>query len=573
MTSRQKVFLCWLSSGRRVRAVGNICARNPKLMLGQIDTDPHMRCARVFLFLALLLQGYGPHASGQVVGGFEPPIASTAAQSSLRIGLIAFWNMNETTAGTRVDCVGGHNLADNANNVNGDPAGIINYCASAGASAGCGLTTTNAAFNLTNAANFTMTTWFKGPLAGSAGYPLISKGTSDTANEFCFYCDVIDQSYHYTWNGAAGRKDYKVIDVNVFSFSAWHFLAFGYDVTNAAMWIQLDGSARVLFPEAAIQFSTNYLNFANHGPSGSSPWTGRIDATGFWNRLLTPMEVAQVYNAGSSQECPLIDEGQTYPFSTVAQVADWQGRVYLASASSPTGPTITHLETAWNGAVSDGFTSKLVTWGLFTSNSLAAARTPLYWNPAYESYFLWNNSGFASGDLSINGLTGNGSSKYLDSTILGSNLPQYTTGVGWYMYSAVDLVVDFGMVDSGTAHLLGRESYFRNGDPAVNNINPAAGGNAFYVNNRTSSTDHRAYLATSSSAFAQYGSTDSASDTLAFPSFNFLIFCYNSFGTPRAHTSGTMSAMAVGVGMTSSDWQNLYNRTQTFRVSEGGGFR
>lgn len=40
MTSRQRKFLCWLSSGRRVSAYANVCSTNPKLLFGEIDTDP-----------------------------------------------------------------------------------------------------------------------------------------------------------------------------------------------------------------------------------------------------------------------------------------------------------------------------------------------------------------------------------------------------------------------------------------------------------------------------------------------------------------------------------------------------
>lgn len=40
MTTRQKKFIFWLSTGRRVAAWGNICSKNPRLLFGEIDTDP-----------------------------------------------------------------------------------------------------------------------------------------------------------------------------------------------------------------------------------------------------------------------------------------------------------------------------------------------------------------------------------------------------------------------------------------------------------------------------------------------------------------------------------------------------
>jgi len=40
VTARQTKHICWLSGGRRVVAVGNICLDNPKLLFGSIDTDP-----------------------------------------------------------------------------------------------------------------------------------------------------------------------------------------------------------------------------------------------------------------------------------------------------------------------------------------------------------------------------------------------------------------------------------------------------------------------------------------------------------------------------------------------------
>jgi hypothetical protein len=90
------------------------------------------------------------------------------------------------------------------------------------------------------------------------------------------------------------------------SNGAWHFVAitFNSTATTNNLIFYLDDA------NATVTFNYNYEG-ASHIiggiKSGANPWYGLIDEVGIWKRVLTPTEIAQIYNSGN---------GITYPFSS-----------------------------------------------------------------------------------------------------------------------------------------------------------------------------------------------------------------------------------------------------------------
>jgi hypothetical protein len=250
----------------------------------------------------------------------------------------------------------------------------------------------------------------------------------------------------------------------------------------------------------------------------------------------------------------------------------WEARVIANGGADPSAGTLSSVDTYWNGLVTDSVDTNIAVLGIYVPDNLIATITPLVKGNGSDP---WGNNNFVSGDLTVNGLTGNGSTKYLNTGLSGSGLPATQTSFAVYLYTTGGAaVVDIGVVSGTGAHWLGRDNYWRNGDPINNDIQPTPPGNGFYCDVRTSSTDHRVFFASSGSGFAQLGSTDTAALSLASPSQNFFVHCYSDqSGGAQAFSAYTISCAVVFTNFTSAKAQLFYNRTQTLRASLGGGYR
>jgi hypothetical protein len=260
---------------------------------------------------------------------------------------------------------------------------------------------------------------------------------------------------------------------------------------------------------------------------------------------------------------------------------NWAARVVANGGAAPSAATKTAICAFVAGCKTDATWSKLIALNVFAPDNLIACQTPLIVGPGRDP---WGNENtlFASGDLTVNGLTGNASNKTLVTGIpLSAFSPSNTGGYAWYCYNNNNNGIDLGVYDEvkgmfGAASLSGNIRSC-NGTTAANNITPATSGNGYYADVRVSATDHRAFFAKSSSAHAQIGSTDTTSWTGTFSSpanSGFQIFCLqDTLGSEQLFTSDTISFVAFYQGFTATDSSNLFNRTQALRTAFGGGFR
>lgn len=92
-------------------------------------------------------------------------------------------------------------------------------------------------------------------------------------------------------------------------------------------------------------------------------------------------------------------------------VTDWATRVVANGGAMPSQTSIIAMENLRVGCISAGLTSKIYSLCVFVPDSLIASFTPLF---LHKGYTLWTNSNFVSGDLNINGLKGDGTTKSVD---------------------------------------------------------------------------------------------------------------------------------------------------------------
>lgn len=95
-------------------------------------------------------------------------------------------------------------------------------------------------------------------------------------------------------------------------------------------------------------------------------------------------------------------------------VTDWSTRVVANGGALPSQNTIQAMETLRTTLISQGITNKIYALCNFVPDSVIACCTPLFYHLGYTN---WGNSNFVSGDLTINGLKGNGSTKMLETGI------------------------------------------------------------------------------------------------------------------------------------------------------------
>jgi hypothetical protein len=284
---------------------------------------------------------------------------------------------------------------------------------------------------------------------------------------------------------------------------------------------------------------------------------------------------------------PVINRRSTVvpSISISALVINWANRVVINGGAVPSLATQMAMSTFTNTMDAAGLTSMMKTLNVFAPDSLAACLTPLIIGAANDP---WNNVGpsFVSGDLDVNGLLGDGSSKIINTGFAPSAgfATSLSAGLSVYESTTTNAIVCAigGHQSSSTVGLALFTNSFGTGQVLFdcwNNstgrlvVNPGPTVAGFTSGNRVSATDSRAYFANSSNAFAQIGSTSATSGN-AFSDCTQAtgVFCSQEFPTNQFVSARRMSFAAIHDGLTSGQAQSLYNAVQTLRQTLGGGF-
>lgn len=271
----------------------------------------------------------------------------------------------------------------------------------------------------------------------------------------------------------------------------------------------------------------------------------------------------------------------TANFTTATDiVGDWATRA-TNNGGTPTANTKLALNKFYANLIDKSLDTKMIAVCCLVPDDLPCALTPLI---KVRGYDPWVNHNFVAGDLTVNGLVGNGTTKFLDTGVftddtgpgtgdnsLGlsvynvttSNRQQFAMGAGDAGTNTCYLAPDYQFV-----------SYWANLNNGASQISAAnANWTGFCSGNRISSTSTAIYIASSGHAFSTLvSSITPRGGTFVGLHTNFYAFAHHGDTLTQGPSSDRYSFFAEHIGLTIGQCQNLYNAVQALRIDLGGGF-
>lgn len=319
------------------------------------------------IFLALILSSVSLLA--------QPFKASQQGQSRLHIGLVSYWKLDEST-GTRRDWAGPHNLTV-VGGVGSD-TGIINNAATFAAGANNYLTVTNTAF-VTGTNPFTISLWFYRTNACVSSSIIRKSLGAATNSEFALVFSTTSHRLLATMYSADGTFS-QIADTYATTTNTWYHTTLFYDPAAQFFGISLNGR-EITKVYADVHRATN-VSMTIGGSANATQVQGKIDEVAFWNRCLSPIERAELYNNNSAISFPRFQppsiSAQRNPYVTI--VSDGAYNAFPGIAVLPNG---SYLATYYAGNSHDDTnatykyrisTDRGATWGAASTTGRVATR-------------------------------------------------------------------------------------------------------------------------------------------------------------------------------------------------------
>lgn len=223
--------------------------------------------------------------------------------SSLLTSLVAYWKLEEAS-GTRVDATGrGNDLTDN--NTVTQATGIVGNAAQFTAANSEYLSHADNADLSTGNVDFTVAAWvyLDSKPASVMGFVTKGSGGSTTNAEYSLqYLNTSDRFRLVVFDGGSNAGAAVANNLGSPSTSTWYFVVAWHDSVADTVNIQVNNGT---VNSSAYTFgswdSTEPLWI---GRSSSGYQNGRIDAVGFWKRVLTAGERTSLYNGGAGLQYP-----------------------------------------------------------------------------------------------------------------------------------------------------------------------------------------------------------------------------------------------------------------------------
>jgi len=230
----------------------------------------------------------GAELSGHVPG--TPP-----SSSSLNTSLVSYWKMDESS-GTRYDSEPtgtAQDLQDNA--TVGYTNGIIGNAAYFISANSESLTIPDSADLSTGDISFSIAAWFK--LDGVLNNQAIAARYGSSQEYLLRFQGAAKQVQFYVVSGGSVN----ILATNVLSTNTWYFTVAVYNATNNTMYVSVDNKTQSTGTntgpsDTTVEFSVGMRNSTDY-------FGGAIDEVGFWKRVLTSDEIAELYNSGSGKTC------------------------------------------------------------------------------------------------------------------------------------------------------------------------------------------------------------------------------------------------------------------------------
>lgn len=222
---------------------------------------------------------------------------AVAITPSLLVGLMGYWQLDETSGTTANDELGTNNLTISGATVN--VAGKLGRCCTFVGSESDYIGNVDA---MDPTAAISVSCWIK---------------SSTTTN----YESPVG-NYHWDGNGwdlirieTAGTLEWSirnsVTTSNVVEGShnvadgTWHHVVGTYDGSNIRLYVNGSQDGSTVAHSAAIRYTASNRFCIGTRELEDNHWTGQVDEVGVWSRALTAGEITTLYNGGT---------GLTYPF-------------------------------------------------------------------------------------------------------------------------------------------------------------------------------------------------------------------------------------------------------------------
>lgn len=282
--------------------------------------------------------------------------------------------------------------------------------------------------------------------------------------------------------------------------------------------------------------------------------------------------------------------GETTSPHIETYVTNWANKVVSNGGIIPSTNTQIILTNFYNTLISNNLFNKMIMVNCYVPDDLIACTTPLI-NVASSNRGVnatWRNTGFtASSDLSVNGLKGDTTKRYLDTGIDISGVFNSTTTVGGgiTVYS-----IDSGLSNSLDVCEVGC-SNSSNTTPAcclfLNNLGTIYGqigdataevsvpntGAGYYSVNRISQTIVSLYRANSTTPHFQIAQSLNSAPAIQTGTPMYVHARYNAASTlAYSWSPRTLSFVAFHTPLSLSDSSNFFNAIQALRQNLGGGY-
>lgn len=228
--------------------------------------------------------------------------------TSIENNLIAFWNLGEANGATRVDSVGSNNLAD-TNTVTQETGKIGKSAGFVAASAQLLSIADNADLS-TGDIDFTFACWLY--LEAKPGAPMRIAGKynfSGDQREWLLLWDDAADRYQFVISELGTGASNVVVTANNFGappVKTFALVVIWHDSVANTINIQVNNGAIDSTAHAGGVFDSSASFTLGNSIDIAGYWDGRIDAAGFWKKVLTPQEKTIIYNDGFGREMPFI---------------------------------------------------------------------------------------------------------------------------------------------------------------------------------------------------------------------------------------------------------------------------
>jgi hypothetical protein len=271
--------------------------------------------------------------------------------------------------------------------------------------------------------------------------------------------------------------------------------------------------------------------------------------------------------------------GDTWSFTTIlhATTVTWAAQVVTNGGAAVSTATKQAVSDFCYGLDAASLTANIKALNCFVPDNLIAAETPLIQGVGNA---LWTNHNFVAGDLSINGLKGNGSNKYLETGVNPNTAFADNTNVGTTFY--LSELVNNGGIDMGASQ--GATTLIETAGGATGTVwdtynNTAGQGRCsssvgwaigYLGCNRLANNDSKMYFASGLIPHTTVGTAATSGGSR--PNVQIFWFCQNNNGTPTAYVASRYSFAAIHLAYTAAQSLTFYTLIEALRRALGGGF-